>query len=61
MPDARHERFFEDVDGRLHYRIAVELEPRGVYDRVVVRRGVARALRQTVANLDAVFSRYPDG
>jgi len=61
MPDARHERVFEDVDGRLHYRIAVELEPRGVYDRVVVRRGVARALRQTVANLDAVFSRYPDG
>jgi uncharacterized protein YndB with AHSA1/START domain len=61
MPDARHERIFEDVDGRLHYQIAVELEPRGLYDRVVVRRGIARALRRTLANLDAVFSRYPDG
>ena len=61
MPDARHERVFEDVGGSLHYRIAVEFEPRGLYDRVVVRRGIARALRQTVANLDAVFSRYPDG
>jgi uncharacterized protein YndB with AHSA1/START domain len=61
MPDARHERVFEDVDGRLRYRIAVELEPRGLYDRVVVRRAIARALRKTLANLDAVFSRYPDG
>jgi len=61
MPDARHERVFDDVDGRLHYRIAVELEPRGLYDRVVVRRGIVRALRRTLANLDAVFSRYPDG
>ena len=46
MPDARHERLFDDVGGRLHYRIAVELEPRGLYDRIVVRRGIARALRQ---------------
>lgn len=61
MPDARHERVFEDADGRLHYRIAVELDPRGLYDRVVVRRGIARALHRTLANLDAVFSRYPDG
>ena len=61
MPPARHQRAFEDVDGRLHYRIAVELEPRGLYDRVVVRRGIARALRQTLANLDTAFSRYPDG
>jgi uncharacterized protein YndB with AHSA1/START domain len=61
MPDARHGRVFEDAGGRLHYRIAVEFEPRGLYDRVVVRRGIARALRQTVANLDAVFSQYPDG
>ena len=61
MPDARHEREFEDVDGQLHYRIAVEMEPRGLYDRLVVRRAIARALRRTLANLDAVFSRYPDG
>ncbi len=61
MPDARHERVFDDVDGRLQYRIAVELEPRGLYDRIVVRRGIARALQRTLANLEAVFSRYPDG
>jgi hypothetical protein len=39
----------------------VELEPRGLYDRTMVRRGIARALRRTLANLDAVFSRYPEG
>jgi uncharacterized protein YndB with AHSA1/START domain len=57
MPDARHERHFEDAGGELHYRIAVEYEPRGLYDRLVVRRGIARALRKTIANLDEVFSR----
>jgi hypothetical protein len=38
-------------------RLVVEYEPRarlrGLYDRVLVRRGVERALRQTVANLEA--------
>jgi uncharacterized protein YndB with AHSA1/START domain len=55
MPDARHERRFEDAGGALRYRIAVELEPRGLYDRVVVRWAVARVLRRTLANLDSVF------
>jgi uncharacterized protein YndB with AHSA1/START domain len=55
MPDARHERHFEDAGGALQYRIAVELEPRGLYDRTVVRLGIARALRRTIANLDAAF------
>jgi hypothetical protein len=55
MPAARHERHFEDAGGELRYRIAVEYEPRGLYDRVVVRRGIARALRRTLANLDAAF------
>jgi uncharacterized protein YndB with AHSA1/START domain len=59
LPDARHVRSFEDAGGELRYRIAVELAPRGLYDRVVVRWGIARALRQTLANLDEVFSRYP--
>ena len=52
MPDARHERHFEDAGGELHYRIAVEYEPRGLYDRIFVRRGITRALRATIANLD---------
>jgi uncharacterized protein YndB with AHSA1/START domain len=56
LPDARHERHFDDVGGELQYRIAVEYEPRrgvrGIYDRKLVRRAIARALRQTLANLD---------
>jgi uncharacterized protein YndB with AHSA1/START domain len=61
MPDARHERLFEDTGGGLRFRIAIEFEPRGFFDRFIVRRGVLRAMRRTIANLDAVFSRYPDG
>ena len=57
LPDARHERHFLREDGGLRYRLVVEYEPRarlrGLYDRVLVRRGVERALRQTVANLEA--------
>jgi uncharacterized protein YndB with AHSA1/START domain len=53
--DARHERHFEDVDGGLRFRIAIELELRSLYERVVVRRAVARLVRRTLANLDAVF------
>jgi uncharacterized protein YndB with AHSA1/START domain len=55
MPDARHERHFEDAGGGLLYRIAVELEPCGLYDRTVVRLGIARALRKTLANLETAF------
>ena len=55
LPDARHERHFLRDDGGMRYRLVVEYEPRsglrGVYDRLLVRRGVERALRETVANL----------
>ena len=56
LPDAHHERHFTpDGEGFL-YRLVVEYEPRaglrGLYDRFLVRRGVDRALRQTVANLE---------
>jgi uncharacterized protein YndB with AHSA1/START domain len=61
MPDARHERVFADADGRLRFRIAIEFAQRGLFDRLIVRRGVLRAMRRTLANLDAMFSRYPDG
>ena len=47
-------------EGRFVYRIVVEYEQRGgirgLYDRLLLRRGVERALRQTVANLDARLS-----
>ena len=60
LPDARHERHFSRQDEGLRYRLVVEYEPRtglhGLYDRFLVRRGVERALRQTVANLDAKLS-----
>jgi uncharacterized protein YndB with AHSA1/START domain len=55
LPDLRHERHFEDAGGELHYRIAVEFEPRGLYDRILVRRAIGRALKTTVANLDRAF------
>jgi Polyketide cyclase / dehydrase and lipid transport len=59
LPDARHERHFEEADGGLGYRIVVSYEPRpgwrGVLDRVVVRRAIERAMRQTIANLDRRF------
>ncbi len=60
MPDAHHERHFVPANGGFLYRLAVEYEPRsglrGLYDRLLLRRGVERALRQTVANLDAALA-----
>ena len=55
LPDAHHERDFEPVGDGFRYRLVVEYEPRsglrGVYDRLLVRRGIERALRQTTQNL----------
>jgi hypothetical protein len=60
LPDARHERHFAEADGGLGYRIVVSYEPRagwrGILDRVVVRRAIERAMRQTLANLERRFS-----
>jgi hypothetical protein len=61
LPQARHERHFaDDGERRLAYRAVVEYLPRagllGLFDRVVVRRAVKRALRTTVANLGARFA-----
>jgi hypothetical protein len=59
LPDARHERIFTKGGDGFDYRIVVEYEPRagprGVVDRVVVRRAVARALRRTIQNLEVAF------
>ncbi len=56
LPDARHERHFEpDGDGFV-YRLVVEYEPRGgvrgLYDRVVLVRGIRRAFRSTFEALE---------
>jgi polyketide cyclase/dehydrase/lipid transport protein len=59
LPDARHERRFEAASGALLYTLAVEYEPRGglagLADRTLLRRGIARAMRQTFASLDRIF------
>ena len=59
LPDARHERHFVAAESGFDYRLVVEYDPRGrlhgVYDRLVVRRGVERVLRQTTENLAAVL------
>jgi hypothetical protein len=60
LPDARHERHFAAAEGGgFRYRLVVAYEPRsglrGLYDRMLVRRGIDRALRQTLENLEAVF------
>jgi Polyketide cyclase / dehydrase and lipid transport len=58
-PDLHHERHFAPGDGGFRYRIVVEYEPRaglhGVYDKLVLRRGIDRALRETIANLQAAL------
>jgi Polyketide cyclase / dehydrase and lipid transport len=60
MPDAHHERHFVPANGGFLYRLVVEYEPRsglrGLYDRLLLRRGVERALRQTVANVEATLA-----
>jgi uncharacterized protein YndB with AHSA1/START domain len=59
LPDAHHERHFEEADGGLGYRIVVSYEPRpgwrGVLDRAVVRRAIERAMRETLGNLERRF------
>ena len=59
LPDARHERHFEAVSEGSEYRLVVELEPRpglaGLFDRLVIRRAVTRAMHKTIDNLDRVF------
>ena len=59
LPNARHERHFQPVEGGFAYRIVVEYEPRtglrSLLDRTVVRRGIDRAVRETLLNLERVL------
>jgi hypothetical protein len=61
LPDADHERHFRRVDDGFSYRIVVAYEPRsgplGLLDRTVVRRGIDRAVRQTMLNLERLLGR----
>lgn len=59
LPDVRHERHFKAVAAGCEYLLVVEYEPRqgfaGLFDRLIVRRSVKRAMQKTVQNLDRVF------
>ncbi len=60
LPDAYHERHFEpDGDGFV-YRLVVEYDPRsgvgGVFDRVLLARGIRRAFERTFAALEQEFA-----
>jgi hypothetical protein len=59
LPDVRHERHFEAAGDGCRYLLIVEYEPRrgfaGLFDRMLVRTSVERALRKTVQNLDRIF------
>jgi hypothetical protein len=63
LPDAAHERHFKPVDGGFSYRIVIEYEPRGgprgLLDRTLVRRGIDRAVRQTMVNLERFLAELP--
>jgi len=56
LPDARHARVFTAADDGFDYAIVVDYEPRsglrGLLDRTVLRRGISRAVAQTLRNLE---------
>jgi uncharacterized protein YndB with AHSA1/START domain len=56
LPDAHHERRFEPDGEGFVYRLVVEYEPRdgiaGVFDRVLLARGIRRAFERTFLALE---------
>ena len=56
LPDARHERHFEDDGEGFVYRLVVEYEPRdglaGLFDQVLLERGIRRAFQSTFVALE---------
>ena len=63
LPDARHERHFEPDGDGFDYRLVVEYEPRGgvagVFDRLLLARGIRRAFRSTFEALEGELRRQP--
>ena len=64
LPDVSHERHFKAVPAGCEYRLVVEYEPRqgftGLFDRLLVKGSVERAIRKTVQNLERVFQQRRD-
>ena len=56
LPDAAHERHFEPDGSGFVYRLVVEYEPRGgiagLFDRLLLARGIRRAFERTFAALE---------
>ncbi len=56
LPDAHHERHFEALGDGFVYRLVVEYEPRsgiaGVFDRILLKRGIDRAFDRTFLALE---------
>jgi hypothetical protein len=59
LPDAHQERHFKTIPAGYEYRVIVEYQPRqglvGLFDRLLVKGSVERALQKLVQNLDRVF------
>ena len=59
LPDVRHERLFNAALDGCEYRLVVEYEARqgvaGLFDRLLVKRSVERAMHKTLHNLERVF------
>jgi hypothetical protein len=65
LPDVHHERHFKAIPTGCEYRLVVEYQPRqgiaGLFDSLLVKRSVERAMRKTVQNLDRVFQQRRGG
>jgi uncharacterized protein YndB with AHSA1/START domain len=61
LPDAYHERHFASDGDRFVYGLAVEYEPRrgtaGLFDRILLKRGIRRAFERTFDALEREFIR----
>jgi hypothetical protein len=59
LPDAYHERHFEPDGNGFVYRLVVQYEPRsgvgGVFDRMLLARGIRRAFERTFVALRREF------
>lgn len=60
LPDALHERHFRPEGAGFAYRLVVAYEPRrgiaGIFDRVLLPRGIRRAFRDTFVALERELS-----
>ena len=61
LPDASHERHFKAAPKGFEFRPIVAFEPRGgfagLFDRLLVKRAIAGALRKTIENLESAFKK----